>query len=331
MGMAVTAHISATLATGAIVRMLEDGSIVLNTGATDIGQGSDTVLGQICAAALMLDPRDIAIAGPDTDGSPYNWGTTASRVTYTTGRSVQAAAVDVERQAKEHAAEILECSVDDLELRPGGAIGISGVPGKHVTFREISRRAHWRRGGPIIGCHSWVFDKPSIDPKRAVALGNPSNGAGVFSFGAVVVEAEIDTVTGKTQVLRAWSAMDVGKAINPAAVEGQIEGGFVQGMGYALVEELVWDGARLANPTMLDYKVPTFRDTPYDLHTIIIEAPEPDAPFGAKGAGEIGINVVAAAIANAVTDATGVRFTRLPLSSERVLRALLAAPDRSTA
>jgi CO/xanthine dehydrogenase Mo-binding subunit len=120
--------------------------------------------------------------------------------------------------------------------------------------------------------------------------------------------------------------VDVGKAINPAAVEGQIEGAFVQGMGYALVEELVWDGGRLANPTLMDYKIPTFRDTPYDIETIIVEAPEPDAPFGAKGAGEIGINVVAAAIANAVTDATGVRFAKLPLSSERVLRALLSAP-----
>ena len=325
MGMAVAAHISATLATGAIVRMLEDGSIVLNTGTTDIGQGSDTVLGQICAAALMVDHKDVAVASADTDGSPYNWGTTASRVTYTTGRSVQAAALEVVRQAKEHAAELLECSVADLELRPGGVIGIAGIPDSQVTFRDVSRRAHWRRGGPIIGSHSWVFDKPTIDPKRAVAIGNPSNAAGVFSFSALVVEVEVDTTTGKTQVLRAWSAVDVGKAINPTAVEGQIEGAFVQGMGYALVEELVWDGARLANPTMMDYKVPTFRDVPYDIHTIIVEAPEPDAPFGAKGAGEIGINVVAAAIANAVTAATGVRFSRLPLSSERVLRGMLSS------
>jgi CO/xanthine dehydrogenase Mo-binding subunit len=171
-----------------------------------------------------------------------------------------------------------------------------------------------------------VFDKPTIDPKRAVAIGNPSNGAGVFSFGALVVEVEVDTVTGKTQVLRAWSAVDVGKAINPTAVEGQIEGAFVQGMGYALVEEVVWDGARLANPTLMDYKVPTFRDTPYEIHTFIVEAPEPEAPFGAKGAGEIGINVVAAAIANAVTDATGIRFKQLPLSSERLLRGMVSPP-----
>jgi CO/xanthine dehydrogenase Mo-binding subunit len=326
MGMAVASHISGTLASGAIVRMLEDGSIVLNTGATDIGQGSDTVLGQICASALMVDSKSVVVASPDTDGSPYNWGTTASRVTYTTGRSVRAAALEVERQAKEHAAELLECSAADLELRPGGVIGIAGIPGKQVTFRDVSRRAHWRRGGPIIGSHSWVFDKPTIDPKRAVAIGNPSNGAGVFSFGALVVEVEVDTVTGKTQVLRAWSAVDVGKAINPTAVEGQVEGAFVQGMGYALVEEVVWDGGRLANPTLMDYKVPTFRDTPYEIHTFIVEAPEPEAPFGAKGAGEIGINVVAAAIANAVTDATGVRFKQLPLSSERVLRGIVSAP-----
>jgi CO/xanthine dehydrogenase Mo-binding subunit len=325
MGMAVAGHISATLATGAIVRMLEDGSIVLNTGATDIGQGSDTVLAQICAAGLKVDAMTVAVASPDTDGSPYNWGTTASRVTYTTGRSVRAAASEVERQAMEHAAELLECSPADLELRPGGAIGIAGVPGKQVSFSDVARRAHWKRGGPIIGSHAWVFDKPTIDPKRTVTIGNPSNAAGVFSFGALVVEVEVDTLTGKTQVLRAWSAADVGKAINPTAVEGQLEGAFAQGLGFALVEELAWDGPRLANPTMMDYKVPTFRDVPYDLHTFIVEAPEPDAPFGAKGAGEIGINVVAAAIANAVTDATGVRFTQLPLSSERVLRGMVSA------
>jgi CO/xanthine dehydrogenase Mo-binding subunit len=324
MGVAACAHISGLLATGAIVRMLEDGSVVLNTGATDIGQGSDTALSQICATALKLDPSKVALASPDTDGSPYNWGTTASRVTYTTGRSVAGAALEVEKQAKAHAGEMLECAVEDLELRDGGAIGVKGVPGKQVSFRDISRRAHWVRGGPIIGSHSWVFDKPSLDPKRAVVIGNPSKAAGVFSFGALVVDIEVDETTGKVEVLRAWSAVDVGKAINPSAVEGQVEGAFAQGLGYALFEHLIWDGERLANPSLMDYKVPTFRDVPYAIDTTIVEAPEPDGPFGAKGAGEIGINVVAAAIANAVAAATGVRFTQLPLSSERVLRGMLA-------
>jgi CO/xanthine dehydrogenase Mo-binding subunit/aerobic-type carbon monoxide dehydrogenase small subunit (CoxS/CutS family) len=323
LGAACTAHISGLLATGAIVRMLEDGTIVLNTGAVDIGQGSDTALTQICAEALKLPVQCVRLANPDTDGSPYNWGTTASRVTYTTGRAVVAAARDVERQIKQHASEMLECDVIDLELRPGGKVGLVGVPDKVVSFFEVSARAHWARGGPIIGTNSFVFDRRSFDPKRAVAIGLPFPQIGVFSFGALVVDVEIDDVTGKVEVKRAWSAVDVGRAINPLAVEGQIEGAFVQGMGFALSEEMVWDGARLANPSLMDYKVPTALDAPYEIHPIIVEAPEPDGPFGAKGVGEIGINAVPAAIANAAAAATGIRFNALPLTPERVLRAML--------
>jgi len=322
MGMGTTAHISALLGTGAIVRMLEDGTIVLNTGATDIGQGSDTVLAQMCAQTLAIDVAKVAVASPDTDGSPYNWGTTASRVTYTTGRSVVAATGEVLRQAKDHASEMLECGVADLELRPGGKIGVKGASGLEVTFQAISRRAHWRSGGPLVGSHTWVYSQDTVDPKRATAIGNPAR-SGVFSFGALVVDVEIEEATGKVEVLRAWSAVDVGRAINPQAVEGQIEGAFVQGMGFALTEEMVWDGARLSNPTMMDYKAPTSADTPYEINSYIVEAPEPDGPYGAKGAGEIGMNAVAAAIANAVSAATGVRLNSLPLTPERVLRALM--------
>lgn len=324
LGMAIAAHISGVLSTGAIVRVLEDGSIVLNTGATDIGQGSDTALSQICAEALKVGLSDVAIASPDTDGSPYNWGTTASRVTYTTGRAVMGAAREVERQMKEHAGEMLECAVEDLELRPGGRIGVTGAPGMEVTFRQISARAHWGKGGPIVGSHTWVFDQATIDPKRAIAIGNPAR-SGVFSFGALIVDVEVDEVTGKIDVLRAWSAVDVGRAINPLGVEGQIEGAFAQGLGFALTEEMVWDGPRLANPSMLDYKVPTSLDVPCEINAYIVECMEPDGPFGAKGAGEIGMNTVAAAIANAVAEATGCRFTRLPLTPERVLRAMINA------
>jgi CO/xanthine dehydrogenase Mo-binding subunit len=324
MGIGVTAHVSGLLATGAIVRMLEDGSIVLNTGAVDIGQGSDTVLCQICAEALKVPVDRIRLASPDTDGSPYNWGTTASRVTYTTGRAVVAAAGEVERQAKEHAAEILECAPSDLELRPGGQFGIVGVPEKTVTFAQISARAHWAKGGPIVGTNSYVFDRPTFDPKRAIAIGLPFPQIGALAFGALVVDVEIDEVTGKVEVKRAWSAVDAGRAINPLSVEGQIEGAFVQGMGLALSEQMVWDGARLANPSLMDYKVPTALDAPYDIEPIIVESHEPDGPFGAKGVGEIGINAVPAAIANAVAAATGIRFNALPLAPERVLRAMLA-------
>ena len=324
MGVAITSHISATLTTGAIVRMLEDGTLVLNTGAQDIGQGSDTVLTQICAEALQVSSESVALASPDTDGSPYNWGTSASRTTYMVGRSVVGACAEVERKAKEHAAELLECAVQDLELRRGGKVGVAGVPGKEISFAEISRHAHWAKGGPIIGTHSWAFDQPFVDPKRAIAVGAHSKMGGVLSFGAIVVEVEVDELSGKVEVPRVWTAVDAGRAINPMSLEGQLEGAFVQGMGFALTEKLVWDGARLANPTLMDYKVPTSRDVPYEIYPIIVESNHPDGPFGAKGAGEIGMNGVAAAIANAVTAATGVRYRRLPLTPEVVLRGMLS-------
>lgn len=322
-GFACTAHISGLLGTGAIVRLLEDGTVVLNTGAVDIGQGSDTVLTQICAEALKLPVDRVSLASPDTDGSPYNWGTTASRVTYTTGRAVVGAAAEVERQIKAHAAEILECSALDLELRPGGRVGITGVPEKELPFLAVSARAHWRKGGPIIGTHAWVFDQPAVDPKRAVVRGLPFPQIGVYAFGALAVEVEVDETTGKVEVKRAWTVADVGRAINRQSVEGQLEGAFVQGMGFALTEEMVWDGPRLANPTLMDYKVPTTLDVPYEIHSHIVEHPEPDGPFGAKGVGEIGINVVASAIASAIADATGARLRRLPMTPEHVLRAMM--------
>ncbi len=322
-GMAVAAHIGGLLASGAIVRLLEDGSVLLNTGAVDIGQGSNTVLTQICAQALQVPVEKVAIASPDTDGSPYNWGTTASRVTYMAGRSVVAAAAEIEKKLKAHAGEMLECSVNDLELRPGGIVAVKGVDKLSVTFADISGRAHWAAGGPLIGSHSWVFDQPTIDPKRAVALGLPFGKIGIFSFNALVVDVDVDTVTGKVRVVNAWSACDVGRAINPALVSGQIEGAFVQGLGFALTEEMVWDGARLANPSLMDYKIPTFAELPDVLRAYIVEAADPTGPFGAKSVGEIGINAVAAAIANAISDAIGVRLRELPMSGERVLDALL--------
>lgn len=320
LGLAVSAHISGLLGTGAIVRMLEDGTISLNTGATDIGQGSDTVLAQICAETLKIPVDMVSVASPDTDGSPYNWGTTASRVTYTTGRAVVGAAKEVLRQAMEHASEMLDTPLDDLELREGGRIAIRGS-NTDLPFAAISGRAHWAKGGPIVGHHTLVFEEPTHDPKRSIALGLPFPRIGVFSFGAVAIEVEVDEVTGQTRAVEAWSAIDVGRAINPRLVEVQIEGGLVQGLGFALYEEMVWDGPRLVNPSLMDYKIPTSADTP-PIHSIVIEDPEPSGPFGAKGAGEIGLNPVPAAIANALAQAVGGVSPAIPLTAERVLARL---------
>ena len=137
----------------------------------------------------------------------------------------------------------------------------------------------------------------------------------------------MDEDTGKVRVIGAWSACDVGKAVNPKMAAGQVEGAFVQGMGYALTEEMVWDGPRLANPTLMDYKIPTFAELPETLRAYLVESHEPSGPFGAKSVGEIGINGVAAAIANAVADAVGARIDRLPITGERVLNAM-TTPSR---
>ena len=322
MGLAISAHISGLLATGAIVRMLEDGTLLLNTGAVDIGQGSNTALAQMCAQALQVPMDRVAIASPDTDGSPYNWGTTASRVTYMTGRSVVAAAGEVEKQIKKYAGAMMECAPEDIELRQGGSVGIKGVSAASLSFAQVSGYAHWAAGGPIIGSNSWVFDQKTVDPKRAVVLGLPFANIGVFSFVAQVVEVEVDTLSGKVRVPRAWTAADVGRAINPAMVRGQIEGALVQGLGYALTEELVWDGPRLANPSLMDYKIPTMAEVPPSHDIYIVETQEPTGPYGAKSVGELGINAVAAAVANGIVEATGARLTQLPLSAERVYQAL---------
>jgi CO/xanthine dehydrogenase Mo-binding subunit len=325
LGFSCCGHISGLLSTGAIVRLLEDGTVLLNTGSVDIGQGSNTVLTQMCAHALRVPLDRVSIASPDTDGSPYNWGTTASRVTYMTGTSVVRAAAEVERRIKDHAADMLECGPEDLELIPGGKVAVKGISHRHVDFAAVSARAHWAAGGPIIGSHSWVFDQKTVDPKRAVVIGLPFPQIGVFVFNAVIADVEVDETTGKCHVLRAWSACDVGRAINPQLVEGQIEGAFVQGLGFALFEEMVWSGAQIANPTLMDYKIPTFMEAPAELHSIIVESNDPSGPFGAKSVGEVGINGVAAAIANAVNAAMDVRIRRLPLTAERVLETVLAS------
>ena len=324
-GVAAVAHICGFLATSAIVRLLEDGTVTVNCGAVDIGQGSDTVIAQMCAGALGLSVDRINVVGPDTDASPYNSGTNASRVTYMLGRAVGEAAEIVKKKIFKHASVLLECDESDLELRPGGKVGVVGAPGISASFFDVSIRAHWGAGGPIIGESALVFDAGELDPKYAFTKGFMSwASCGVYTFGAQIVEVEVDETTGKVEVAQVWSAHDVGRAINPGAVEGQIQGGVVQALGYSLFEEMVWDGGRLVNPSFMDYKIPGALDVPSRIsNSIIIENPELTHPFGAKGIGEPPIVGVAPAVANAVSHATGVRVRRLPVTPERVLRGLL--------
>ncbi len=321
-GVSAFAHISSFLASGAMIQLIEDGTLAVNTGAIDMGQGADTILTQICAEALQVPMDAISYAVADTDTSPYNYKSVGSRTTYTTGRAVLAAANEVRDKIIEHAAEMLECAAVDLELLPGGRVAVKGVPERSVPFAAVAGRSLYRTGGPITATHTFVFDGPPFDPARARLDGIAFGNMGAYIFGAQAVEVEVDEVTGAVAVTGAWVAADVGRAINPAAVEGQLQGGFVQGMGYALIEEMVWDDGRLANPSLMDYKIPGVLETPDDIVALIVEDPEPTGPFGAKGVGEPALVGVAPAVRNAIANATGARLGKLPMTSERVFDAL---------
>ncbi len=315
-------HMCGLQSTAAQIHLRADGSIAVVTGVVDLGQGSSTVLAQIAANALALPMDRVSFPVADTDLSPYNWKTAASRTTYMSGRSVFAAATDVREQLFQHAAQMMECDISDLELRSGGFVGIKGVPDAKLTFAQIAGLAMNRSGGPITGSDSLVFDGPRLDPKRAIAQGIAFANLGIYTFGFQAVELEVDEATGEVEVLRVWSAHDVGRAINPGLVEGQIEGAVAQGLGLALTEEMIWDDdGRLANPTLMDYKMPGILDIPDHIETIILETPEPSGPYGAKGVGENGLCGIPAAVANAVFNAMGKRVRSLPITPEKILDA----------
>ena len=321
-GFAVMSHISGLMGTSATVQLRTDGSIALATGCVDIGQGADTVMVQMCAELLGVPIERVSYAQQDSDVSPYNWKTAGSRSTYMTGRAVSVATIEMRQRMIDQAAQMMECAAADLELVPGGAVGLVGIP-KRVSFKDIALHSLFRSGGPIAATHGFVFDGPGFDPKRASIHRLAFANLGVYTFGAHCVEVDVDMATGAVAVRRAWCAHDVGHAINPVSCEGQIQGGFVQGMGYALTEALHWnDDGWLTTTTLADYKIPGALDVPPDIHAIVLEDPEPSHPLGAKGIGEPSLVGAAPAIANAIRAATGVRLTTLPMTPERVLVAL---------
>src|SRR4051812_30254912 len=321
-GYAVMSHVSGLMGTAANVQLRTDGSIALSTGCVDLGQGADTVMVQICADALGVPIERVSYAPQDSDASPYNWKTAGSRSTYMTGRAVAVATAELRDEMLEHAGEMMECSVQDLELRPGGKVGLKGVP-KTVTFKDIAMHSLFHSGGPIAANHGFVFDGPGFDPKRASIHQLAFANLGVYTFGAHCVEVDVDEATGAVEVRRAWCAHDVGRAINPVSCEGQIQGGFVQGMGYALTEAMKWnDEGWLVTATLADYKIPGVLDCPPEIHALVLEDPDPTHPVGAKGVGEPSLVGAAPAIANAICNATGARPRTLPMTPERVLAAL---------
>ncbi len=289
--------------TSATVKVYPDATAELLIGSQDLGTGSNTTLTQIAAEELGIPFERFRVTAGDTQRTPEDHGAMASRTLKCVGVPVQRAA----RQAK---AKLLEMAAQSL-----------GPKAKVVDFRDGSFIKNDGRKIPL----SQVVTKPVVESCQGIREREaaPQRNA-IHRGGAVfqVAEVEVDVETGEIKVLNYTAAQDVGKAINPSIVEGQMQGGFLQGMGYALTEEiLVNKEGKIMNSNFLDYKIVTARDAP-DVKAIILESIEPDGPFGAFGAGEYGINPVAGAIANAVYNAVGIRADEIPMTSERMLKAL---------
>ena len=284
------------------VNINEDGSAVMVTGAVDLA-GTRTTMAQIVAEELQIPYERVAASQPDTDTAPFNNPTGGSRITYSLGTAVHRAAVDARTQLKQRAAQQLKAPPDEVEYRQG-QFWVRSDPDQSLTLAQVARAAIGSGDGPVIG------------------TGEVTHLLRAPAFAAQVIEVEVDQETGLVQVVKATAVQDVGCAINPTACEGQIQGGVVQAIGWALTEEYVYDDhGRLRNPSLLDYRMPTALDAP-NIECVLVEVPAADGPYGVRGTGEVPIVPGPAAIAAAVYDAVGARVNQLPVSGERVLDAL---------
>ena len=296
------------------MKMNYDGSASLVTGAVDIGQGSDTTLSQIAAETLGIAIEDITITSKGTYQTPHDGGTVASRIVYLVGNAVKKAAEGVRKQLIEVASEQLEANPDDLEIKDRKVV-VKGSPSRFIPIGEVVMTAIYSKG----------FNPAAIGRFSMTGCMLDENGHGTpidaYLYGTHIAEVEVDVETGKVDILRIVAAHDVGKAINPMIVEGQIEGGVTMGIGSALYEQILMDKGIVLNPNFTDYKIPTSLDIP-KIEPIIVESMEPSGPFGAKGVGEPAMSPTAPAIANAIYDAIGVRFHDIPITPEKVMKAL---------
>lgn len=278
-----------------------DGMVSLVEGSTDIG-GTRTSIAMQLAEGLGLRAEDIRPVVADTDMVGYTDVTGGSRVTYATGIAAYEAAQDIKRQLIERAAQIWETKPDDV-VYEDATLRSKSDPAKKMTFKELAAKIH-HKGGTVVG-------RASVDPPWPAG-----------AFATHVVDVEVDPETGKVGILRYTAVQDAGKAIHPSYVEGQIQGGSVQGIGWALNEEYMYNAkGEMTNASFLDYRLPTSLDLPM-IDAVIVEVPDPNHPYGVRGAGEVPIVPPPAAIANAIYRAIGVRMEELPMSPGRVVKAL---------
>lgn len=300
---------------GATVEMTPDGSVILYTGTAELGQGAITAQKIMVAEDLGIDLSQIKVVMSDTDNVPAAGTTSASRSTYMMGNAILQATGRIRLSLLELASIVLEADIDELEMADN-KVSVKGSPDRYLEIPKLAGQAWWMnkkmRGDGF--SEMWHPSEPEHEL-------NFSHAHSIFAYATHIAQVLVDTTTGIVKVEKIWAAHDVGKAINRQAIEGQIDGGVVQGIGYALTEELLQKEGFLLNNTLATYITPLSVDIP-EIEHIIIEVPQPSAPNGAIGVGEATLIPVAPAIANAIADAVGVRVHQIPMTPERVLNNL---------
>ncbi len=317
-GMAATVWLTNPMPAQATVKLNEDGTLGIVTSATENGSGAVAMgVRQIAAEGLGLDANQVVVTMPDTDATGFDAGSQGSRTTHVVGRAVFEATEEVRRQILSLAADLLEASPDDLEVAQG-AVQVKGDPGSRVTLAELAGAATYGQG-PIAASGSYVTPPPPHNPTCATGMLFPIWPTPTYHLH--IAEVEVDPLTGLVEVTRYLVAQEVGTAINPAGVMGQIQGGVAQGLGYALWERLEIADGRYRQRSLETYGLPLAVDMP-TVEAVLLEHPAAAGPYGAKGVAEPPIVPVAAAVANAVADAVGAPFDRIPITPEAVLDAL---------
>jgi CO/xanthine dehydrogenase Mo-binding subunit len=316
-GVAVAIKSTSTPSTSAAsVRLNADGSAVLLTSSTEIGQGAQTSLAQIVGDVLGLPLDRVSVTIPDTDVTPYDKSTSSSRTTFHMGRAAQIAAGQIREQLLQAGAKALEARVEDLELKDLH-LQVKGVPEKSMSQAQLFRAIFGEPSGSLFGNHT-LRTEGGVDAKTG-----QGKASSFWFYSAAGAEVEVDTETGKVRVVRVVTAVDVGKAIHPKQCNLQDEGSALAGLGSALFEEMRFDNGQPINGTFLDYLLPCMRDYPAEFQSVLVETPHPDGPFGAKGMGEAALPPIAPAIGNAVANAlNGIRVRDLPIKPDKIVAAL---------
>ena len=297
------------------VEILEDGQVVIYSGEGEYGQGRDTTFCQMAAEVLDVSMESVRILLPDTDITPYSLGPWGSRVTYSGGIAVVRAAEDAKRQLIQEASSMLEAATSDLFIKRG-EIFVKGIAQPLATVADVARYALFRKNGRRI--RGTGVDEPDTTKMEPTRQSSPCS---TYSFATQVVEIEVDEATGQIRILKIWTGNDGGYIINPVGAEGQIEGQVLQGIGFAKTEEMVYRDGQVLHTDFMGTGTPgPFEAAPLDIY--FTRTYDPTGPFGAKGVAEVAAPPTAAALANALYDAVGVRVKSLPLSPENVLAAI---------